>query len=463
MVVNPGNSIFIIGSGTAGLLSALFFKKNFLSSNVTIVRSKEIGVVGVGESTTPIIVDFLKYLEIDLYDFFKNSNATIKLGIKFINWNKESFYHGFLPRTLDFEDLEIIKNGINKKDFYTHINPFNKLMEENKIGIENDSVMKNYALHFDNQKTIEYLESICLLKNIKIIDDKIEEVRLNQQENVCGLIGSKDVYKCSFVVDCSGQNRLISKIYNKKFYEYEDLLIDTGMPCVSKEIFTENYTSATALDSGWMWKIPTKERTGIGYVYSSKFISEENAFKELKNIAKVDTYRTIKFTPGRFYEICFKNVLLVGLSSHFLEPLEATNLKTVALSLKLFLSENSAEQFNKKMLNIIEEIKTFILFHYLTNKKTNLFWNAMHKNAINNDKVKSIITNINERCYNNFLDYEGKFSTASHILFMQKYNLLSNKSFNSLDKSYFLKKNILANSRDYRNILEQVYSKTISL
>ena len=463
MVVNPGKDIVVVGSGTAGLLSALFFKKNFLNSNVSVIRSKEIGVIGVGESTTPIIVDFLRYLEVDLYDFFCNTNATIKYGIKFNNWGNVDFYHGFLPKPLDFENIDVIKNGINKKDFYSHINPFNVLMKEKKISVENNSLLKNFAFHFDNSKTIDFLEKICLLRNIKIIDDTIMTVNINFLENVEMLVGKKDSYKCTFVIDCTGQNRLLCKIYNKKFKEYNDLLIDRGMPCISKKLYVENYTSATALNNGWCWKIPTYERTGIGYVYSSKFTSDEKAFYELKNIVDAETYRTIKFTPGRFQENLFKNVLLIGLSSHFLEPLEATNLKTVVLSLNLFLSEKNINTFNEKLGNIIDDIKTFILFHYLTTKKEIPFWNQMYNNAIKNERVKNIINDINNKYYSNFFDYEEKFSTSNYILFMQNYNILKKTDFNLTDKNYFLKKHIIKQSLNYNECLKMIRNKSILL
>ena len=123
MVVNPGNSIFIIGSGTAGLLSALFFKKNFLSSNVTIVRSKEIGVVGVGESTTPIIVDFLKYLEIDLYDFFKKlASCHFFIGNQSGPFAWASALN--VPRAVELLDILDRYHYINDSNYYEYFSYF---------------------------------------------------------------------------------------------------------------------------------------------------------------------------------------------------------------------------------------------------------------------------------------------------------------------------------------------------
>ena len=381
-------NIIIVGGGTAGWLSALFLRELLPESNITVIQSKEIGIIGVGEATTPHIVNFLKTLRIDPIEVVKNTNGSIKNGISFENWNGDGkkYFHGFKDSLTDFSVKNVFDH--NCYDFYIKSlieNNFppaefvyqTKISYENKIDLSNT----NWALHFDASMFAEYLEKVGSSRNIKIVNGTYKNANLNEQGFIKSLILENDnLIETDLVFDCSGFSRLlIGKLYQDRWISYsKHLPMKKGIPFWlenSEEI--QPYTSCIAMKYGWMWKIPLQHRTGSGYIFDSDFINEEQALSEaeLHFNQKLKINKVISFEAGRFERAWIKNCISIGLSSSFIEPLESTSIWNTVIQLDMlrhFVDE--FKNFSEKSINLYKEIVDnniddklhFVYLHYLT-------------------------------------------------------------------------------------------------
>jgi hypothetical protein len=470
---NKFKNIVVLGGGTAGWLSALFFNKKFANSKVTLVESKEIGIIGVGEGTTPNFVDMLKQVDISVFDLIKHANATIKNGILFKNWSDKDFIHAF---SLIYDGYQTVRNKsiltghfIKKsieKNISTHkmVNPVVYFTEENKIApLVNGLPMPNFALHFDAFLLAKYLKSVAVSRGVVLIEQTVKNVVTSDIGIESLMLSNGTEIKADFYVDCSGFNRVLMSKLNATFIPYEDMLVDSAIPVVTKKTDVEPFTTTTALSYGWMWKIPTKEKTGYGYVYSSKYVSDSEAEREIVETVNNITGDTnvavkrIKFKPGRIDKVYFKNVLAVGLSAHFIEPLEATSLSVTCHILSAFVKFKSAQRFNDYIAFNIDSIKEFVILHYVTNKNNTAFWINARKKALECPKLRNQIE-LWEQGIIDF-DYYNKnqhFSIANYMCFAHELGLL--KHFNKIcskDKQKFNLSKIAKFEKCILNLKEQ--------
>jgi tryptophan halogenase len=409
--------IVVVGGGTAGWLTALFVQRTFPSLDITVVESKDIGILGAGEGSTPHLISFLDLLNIPVSDLIQNCDATIKNGIKFTNWkNDEDFYynsflinpnsevslHKLFPATLSNHPL--LMANFYKTDNIKEIDFVAKLSEKNKVPfvftskqLENPIFDFNnhssFSVHFNATKFANRLKEIGSIRGINVIEKNITDVILDKNENVDYLVlDNKEKIYCDFVFDCSGFHRLIiGNKYKSTFNSYNDFIPnDSAIPFfikMDKEI--PPYTEAIAMKYGWMWKIPLQSRYGCGYVYDSSVANEEDIIKEIENHLgfKPEYPRknkgSFKFNAGYYEEPWIKNCVAIGLSSNFIEPLEATSIWVSIISLQKILSgtewlfnnnETIRNDFNLFVKNINDEISNFIYFHYMSKRKDTEFW-----------------------------------------------------------------------------------------
>jgi tryptophan halogenase len=413
-VVNK--NIVVVGGGTSGWLTALMINKSQTNLNITVIESKEIGILGAGEGSTPQLVQLLNHLDISMSDLISNCDATIKNGIKFTNWNNDNdfFYHGFrvndtklssgfnqsqFVSTNDMLTMSLILNNkINEVDFVGNLSEINKVpfISKDKKEIKNILDYENLSdisIHFNASKLANRLKEIGLERGIKIIDGVIDDICLNDIghiDSISLLDGS--VINSDFVFDCSGFNRLIiGKKFNSKWKSYKDFLpTDSAVPFfISMADEIPPYTEAIAMKYGWMWKIPLQNRFGCGYVYDSSLISESEAIKEIEDYLGYEPLYPrkdkggFKFSAGCHEESWINNCIAIGLSSNFVEPLEATSIWVSAIALSKVLgspdwilsnSDEIRKEFNKSILSINDEVSSFIYFHYMSNRKDTAFW-----------------------------------------------------------------------------------------
>ena len=424
-------NIVVVGGGSAGWLTALAAKKRYPKLNVTVIESKDIGILGAGEGSTPYLPAFLESLDITFEDLVKNCDATIKNGIRFTNWNNQNdfYYHGFAftDQALGTEALSSgflstspilvssieLNNGIKEVDFTEILSENSKvpmILEKNKKG----STLSDYkkigytSFHFNATKLAQRFKEIGLERGIEVFENTITNVHLDQNNNVVSLdLDSGSNITCDFVFDCSGFHRLIiGKTFNSKWKSYKEFLpTDSAIPFfLDMTDKIPPYTEAIAMKYGWMWKIPLQNRFGCGYVYDSSLISEEEAVKEVEEFLGFVPHYPRKdkggfsFSPGSFEEPWQNNVVAVGLAANFVEPLEATSLwvsmveLTEIFSAPDFLINNCPEiraEFNKIVVNMNDDILNFIYFHYMSLRKDTSFWEKFsYENAPDELKKK---------------------------------------------------------------------------
>lgn len=396
------NSICIVGGGTSGFLTACYLANKFPQINLTLVESTKIGTIGVGEGTQPYTTKFLRDCGLEPKDWMKDSDATYKLGVEFVGWQSESFFvdndstvtHVVGPNKL-FHDYWI---GKNSKDYFNWL-PAYRLAKENKspkLTPELDfvlgaSVIPSEAVHFNANKIINTLKS-KVINRIHYIDAEILDVKVNEL-GIEFLILENYQVSADLYIDCTGfKSLLIEQALNIKHHNINALL-----PCDKAIAMPTNYldptsqchpyTKSTAMSSGWIWTIPTFGRIGNGYVYSSDFISKDNAELELRNYLqdfKTDALH-INMRTGYKEKICEKNVVAVGLSGGFVEPLEATGITFTTKSVEILCNylesfdfvydDNVRNNINQVYNSLFKEILAFVHLHYKTNeaKKTE-FW-----------------------------------------------------------------------------------------
>jgi tryptophan halogenase len=436
-------NIVVVGGGSAGWITALYIKKLYSSFDVTVVESKEIGILGAGEGSTPQIMSFLDNIGVELSDIIKNCDATVKNGIKFTNWNNDGkfFYHPFAvnPNThlslngfqSDLKTSPLVVSSLFKNSSYSEVDFMEKVSEQNKIpfvfkNLNKDSLKNNYdilsaySIHFNATKFADRLKEIGIERGINVIDSIIKDINLDEKNNVESLtLENNEKVFCDFIFDCSGFHRLIiGKTFNSKWKSYKNFLpVDSAVPFfieMTEEI--PPYTEAIAMKYGWMWKIPLQNRFGCGYVYDSSLISEEQAIKEIEEYLGYEpTYPRknkggFSFNAGYYSEPWINNCVAVGLASNFIEPLEATSIWATIVALDRLLStpewlfdvnKEIRNEFNKGVEKMNNEIAEFIYFHYMGERKDTEFWKKFsYENAP--EKLKEKIPLWQERLPNTY-------------------------------------------------------------
>jgi tryptophan 7-halogenase len=397
--------VVIVGGGTAGYMSAaLLARLGGPTLDLTLVESEEIATIGVGEATIPAIKQFNNILGIDEDEFIRATQGTFKLGIKFKDWTRlgHEYIHGFGRIGRDWEFLRLHQYWLHQhlkgqaSDFSAYsINTMapnaNKFMRPNLELKESPLSEIAYAFHFDAGLYAKYLRHYSETKGLKRIEGKVSKVHQNPETgfiNSIELEGGLDI-KGDLFIDCTGFKGLLIEETLKTGYENWGKWLKAdraiAVPCESKGEFAP-YTLSTALESGWQWKIPLQHRTGNGHVYSSQYIDDDKAeeilLSNLEGAPRANPLR-LKFTLGRRKQLWNKNVVAIGLSGGFLEPLESTGLymiQSAAIRLiRLFpdkgFNQANIDEFNRQASFEFERIRDFIILHYkATERNDSQFW-----------------------------------------------------------------------------------------
>jgi tryptophan halogenase len=399
------NTIVIVGGGTAGWMAATGLATTLqLRYKIVLVESNEIGSVGVGEATIPPIQGFNKLARIDEAEFLKATNGTFKLGIEFVDWGKrgDRYMHGFgrLGQELgtigfdqywhkmrrrgkagDLADYSITRAAARADKFMT---------TRTDLG---DSPLADirYAYHFDASLYARHLRTLAEGRGVERIEGRIVQVSRRAHDghvDAVVLEGGRRVEGDLFL-DCSGfRGLLIEEALETGFEDWSHWLpCDRALavPCESAPVLTP-YTRASAHGSGWQWRIPLQNRIGNGHVYCSRYISDDEAAAVL--LANLDGKpladpRPIRFTAGMRKKSWNKNVVAIGLSSGFVEPLESTSIDTIQNAIQMLIdyfpdqgfSQPDIDAFNERSRVYYEGIRDFIILHYkLTQRDDSAFW-----------------------------------------------------------------------------------------
>lgn len=385
------SDILIVGGGTSGLVSALILNKRFPKKNIKLVKSNKIGIIGVGEGSTEHFKTFLDYVNINEFDIIKNTDATLKLGVFFENWTDDYFHNVFDTfANHKIGQYQALYGYCYSKNISQFKTTDYKVLENKVNNTKNYSPSNQY--HFNTFKLNDYFIKICKERNIEILEDEINDVIINENNEISYLIGDKSHYTSNFYIDSTGFKKLLISKLGAKWQSYKDYLKMNeaiAFPTGDTDEYTP-YTTATAMKYGWKWRIPTYGRWGNGYVFCNDYINADQARQEVEQLLgyKINVAKNVKFDPGALDNVWIKNCLAIGLSANFVEPLEATSIGTTIYQMFMFVHyfQNSNKtligEYNKKINDVMINIRDFIILHYMVDKKDSQFWIDIKKNNI---------------------------------------------------------------------------------
>jgi len=405
-------SIVVVGGGTAGWITAgkiaaKYYASERPSVNVTLIESPNIKIVGVGEGTWPTMRKTLKGLGISETDFIRECDATFKQGSKFRKWvdgsESDYYYHPFtLPSDFITTDLAPYWQRDHQGISFSNAVCFQEQVCESGLAPklisspEYESIA-NYGYHLDAVKFSDFLKKHCIDKlGVRYITDDVTSIKPAKDGDIESLITKENgELKGDLFVDCTGfSSLLLGEHFKVPFVDKSDILFgDTALavqvPYVQKDMPIATQTVSTAQEAGWIWDIGLMNRRGVGYVYSSRHTSHDQAESALRDYIGADIanlpVRRIPFRCGHRKHFWHRNCVAVGLSAGFLEPLEASALLLVELSADMIceqlparreIMDIVARRFNELFLYRWNHIIEFLKLHYVLSKRVdNGFWN----------------------------------------------------------------------------------------
>jgi len=440
--------IVIVGGGTAGWFAAAWLSK-FRKGSITLIENPNIPKIGVGESVTPHVQRFFDLLEVDTNDWMKSTSAIYKYANKFVDWiDRDSEYFGFsyTSNTKEFTDptfdlmrmlerettrttdvfLELYRQQhLDKFDRYFNDN-YN-YMEKNTMPFINGEYQCNpfysWSQHINADLASEYVkETIAIPNGVTHIQANVKDLVTTGDIVNYLILDNGTQIEADIVIDCTGFGGAVVNKLNFEKIQYPDNFIDSAWVCqldyTDHESEMVNYTQSIAQDYGWLFKIGLYHRMGSGYCFSSQHISKDDALKAYQGMVGNlrGTPRLLTWKPGRLKEAARGNVVSVGLSSGFVEPLEANALFIITSSivhlntvLEQYEQTNNLDfvNFNNDIAYLIDDIADFIRVHYsLSNRRDTQFW----KDCASARTVEQELQLVRDKYYNE----KGSIINSAH-------------------------------------------------
>tara|TARA_R110002020_G_scaffold19053_40_gene66246 strand:- start:228 stop:1766 length:1539 start_codon:yes stop_codon:yes gene_type:complete len=408
----------VVGGGTAGWIAAFVLqdaaRRKGLNIAISVIEPSSIATVGVGEATTAAFRVLLRHFGIDELEFFRKTEATFKLGIRHEDWRRKGFsYYGPIddPHQViqappgapsDYLNVYAIAAGRPITDMHL----FGPLLEQKKAPYArkaDGSLIPlgpfHHAYHFDQAKVGRFFASKS--EGVEIVDAVVSGVERHPESGDVTALQLDNGQRLAgdFFIDATGfRKQLIVKEMAADWVSYaHELPVNRALPfwldiAPGEEI--ANYTRAWAQDSGWMWQIPTQTRYGCGYVYSDEFSTPEQAKAEVERVLgrEIEVRSDIRFSIGRLEHAWVGNVVAVGLSSSFLEPLESTSIHGTIVQMMLFADRHlkhpgemtPAERadYNGRVGRQVDDFRTFVNTHYMVERDDTPFWREVAANRI---------------------------------------------------------------------------------
>lgn len=415
-MTQPVRQLLIVGGGTAGWITAAFLNR-FLDParcRITLIESADIGTIGVGEATVPPLVALLRALGVDEDDFLARCNATYKLAIRFDGWRDggagDVAWHPFGPVGGAIAGLPLFhhwakavhegREDLEGAPYAAHALQ-TMLAEQHKapraFGGTSAIIQQGaYAYHLDARLFAKYLAELATKRGVThVIDDITGVDRAADGSNAGRITGihtrAHGTLTADLYIDCTGFAALLSeKTLGDAWIDWSDtLLCDRALVLpTGADPEIAPYTRATALSAGWAWRIALHQRVGNGYVHSSRHIGEAEAKAEfLSHLVlppgSVDP-GVLRMRVGRRANFWQGNCVAIGLSAGFLEPIESTGIFLIQKGAEMLLDyfpgaacdSALSGAYNRDMGAVYEEMRDFILLHYLLNQRKEAFWQA---------------------------------------------------------------------------------------
>ena len=402
------NRVVIVGGGTAGWMTAAALAHKFAATglDITLVESEAIGTVGVGEATLPHIRFFNRTMGLDEADLMAATQATFKLGIEFVDWGRKGDHYihpfgdyGNPVQGVDFHHVwarqKMLGNAPRLCEFSLPV----MMAEANRFQMPDADMSSllatySYAYQFDASLYAGYLASIARQRGVKRVEGKISRSNRNAETGGIAAVMLEDgtCVAGDLFVDCSGfRGLLIEQALETGYDDWSHYLPCNrafAVPCESVGDIGP-YTRATARDAGWQWRIPLQHRTGNGHVYCNRYISDDEAAATL--MANLDGEalgdpRQLSFTTGRRRQFWNRNVVAIGLSGGFLEPLESTSIHLIQQGITALVElfpetpdmTADAAEYNAMLGLEYDRVRDFLVLHYVANQREGEpFWDDM--------------------------------------------------------------------------------------
>jgi tryptophan halogenase len=401
-------NIVIVGGGTAGWMTAAALGR-FLKdghTRVTLIESEEIGTVGVGESTIPQINIFNRMLGLDENEFVRRTKATFKLAIEFVDWKAigHSYYHPFGPFGLDME-------GVSFHAYWLRLKAMGEAADLGEYSLEALAAAQSkfmranqqpnsplgriaHAYHIDAGLYARFLRDYAQARGVRRQEGKIVEVHQRATDGFIEAVTLESGQRVEgdLFIDCSGfRGLLIEQTLKTGFEDWSHWLLNDRAVAVPCELggSRQPVTRATARPAGWQWRIPLQHRLGNGYAFSSAHISEDEATAYL--LANLDGAPLIepfalRFKAGRRLKSWNKNVVAIGLSAGFMEPLESQSIHLIQVGIARLLAmfpdkrfqQPDIDRFNRVMQFEYETIRDFLILHFkATRRNDTAYWDYL--------------------------------------------------------------------------------------
>ncbi|HXE51496.1 MAG TPA: tryptophan halogenase family protein [Tepidisphaeraceae bacterium] len=436
------NRIIVVGGGSAGFLAAITLKGRLPQVDVSVIRSREIGIIGVGEGSTGILPAHLHgYLGISYQEFFAKAEPVWKLGLRFI-WGPRPFFDYSFSRQFNQHFPQLYRPVgffCDHEGAIENAGLGSALMSQNKAFARRadgqPAMDAQIAYHLENVKFVGFLEEYAQRLGVRIVDDTIVDVRQNDAGIASLKLAAGGEVAADLYVDCSGfASLLLGKTLGEPFVPFKsslycDRAVVGGWERQEEPI--KPYTTAETMDCGWCWEIEHERRINRGYVYCSDFISDADAEAEFRRKnPKVASTRVVKFRTGRYERAWLKNVVAIGNAGGFVEPLESTSLGAICTE-SVWLASGLADTdreirpsvvklFNRRMARNWDSTRGFLALHYKFNTRLDTpFWAECRQNT---DLAQA--SGIAEHCQQNgpslqwwvtLLDPEDQFTAEGYL------------------------------------------------
>ncbi len=412
----PVNKIVIVGGGSAGWMTAATLIQRLSNREVILIEDPNTPTVGVGESTLGFINEWLRLVGIKDTDFMKACDATYKMSISFTDFYKigsGTFHYPF--GLIDTTGNTYAKNDWYLKkflypetplsDYADHVYPIMSLVNANRIAIDTNlpgyTFSRDVAYHFDAIKFAIWLrDKYAVRRGVKHIQALVKYIEVGEEGIEYLELDSGEKITADLFIDCTGfRSILLGDAMKEPFISYSDILPNNSawaaqIPYDNKREEIVPYTDCWALGNGWVWNTPLWSRLGTGYVFSDRYITNEEALEEFKahlkrkgKLREDQKFRLIKFKTGISERLWVKNVCAIGLSAGFIEPLESNGLYSVHMFLVRLLraldrdrDEHLVTQYDKDGFNwatrvMFDGFAQFVALHYsLSLRRDTEYW-----------------------------------------------------------------------------------------